>query len=378
MEAELIYQSDSSNKFWKIVVEGNKHTVTYGRVGTDGQSKTKEFADEAAALKDANKMKASKIKKGYKEAAAKAMVVRDAYTLAGKPIKDSASTMNPATAVKLVCEFDDDIKMVERLDRLSKFPNVAEMDTLVIGAWEDAGESGPVDKTLEKLIELKNSFSGLRHLFIGDMDSEECEMSWIQQTDYSNLYPHFPALETFGVRYGEGLKLGKINLPNLKNLIIETGGMDTEVLVDIANSDLPCLEHLELWLGTEDYGCTIEVEDIKRILNGDYPHLKFLGLKNYYKQSELAQNLKGTALLKKIETLDLSMGILKDDGAEALYNNEELLKLKHINCRHHFISPEWQMKLKEKFATQNINLNDAEEAEDFGDGDMYYFVEIGE
>ena len=377
MKAELIYQDDSSNKFWKIVVEGNKHTVTYGRVGTAGQSKTKEFADEAAALKDANKVKASKIKKGYKEAAAKAMVVRDAYTLAGKPIKDFGSTMNPTTAVKVVCEYDDEVKMVEKLNRLSKLPNIAEMDTLVIGAWSDAGEGGSVGETLTKLIELKSTFSGLKHLFIGDMDSEECEMSWIQQDNYKDFYQHFQGLETLGIRGGEGLKLGKINLPNLKNLIIETGGLNSDVLLDIANSDLPCLEHLELWLGTDDYGCTIDIEDLKRILNGDYPNLKYLGLKNYHQQNELAQNLKGTAVLKKIETLDLSMGTLTKVGAEALYNNEELLNLKHINCRYHYISHEWQKKLKEKFAAQNINLDDMEEADEDGE-DTYYYVEIGE
>ena len=377
MKAQLIYQDDSSNKFWNIVVEGNKHTVNYGRVGTAGQSKTKEFASEEAALKDANKVMASKMKKGYKAVAEKAMVVRDAYTFGGKPIKDLGSTMNPATAVKVVCEFDDEVKMVERLDRLAKLPNVGEMDTLVIGAWEDAGESGSVAKNLEKLIELKDSFSGLKHLFIGDMDSEDCEMSWIQQTDYSNFYQHFSALETLGIKGGENLKLGKINLPNLKNLIIETGGMRSEILFDIANSELTGLEHLELWLGIDDYGCTIEVEDLKRILNGDYPKLKYLGLKNYYKQDELAQNLKGTAVLKNIETLDLSMGILKDTGAEAMYNNEELLNLKYINCRHHYISEEWQAKLKAKFAAQNINLKEANKADVYGD-DVYYYVAIGE
>jgi len=398
MKAQLIFQKDNSHKFWNINVEGNTHTVHYGRVGTAGQSKTKEFTDEAAALKNANKLVASKLKKGYKEASTepsestptpilasspvppisvkKINVVRNRATFADKPIKELVGPLISNHAVKIVCEFGDEVKMVERLDRLSKLPNVAEMDTLVIGPWEDAGESGSVVSNVEKLIELKNAFSGLKHLFIGDMDSEDCEMSWIQQTDYSNFYQHFPALETFGIRGGEGLILGKINLPNLRHLVIETGGLRSDIIFDIAKSNLTNLEHLEIWLGTDEYGCTVDVEDLKRILNGDYPKLRYLGLKNFHQADELAQILKGTAALKKIEILDLSMGTLTDKGAEALLNTDELITLKHINCRFHFISDEWQAKLKNKYAAQNINLTDANRADEYGE--VYYYVQIGE
>ena len=202
-------------------------------------------------------------------------------------------------------------------------------------------------------------------------------MSWIQQADYSDFYQHFQALETFGVRFGEGLKLGNINLPYLKNLVVETGGMNSEVLTDVVNSELPYLEHLELWLGTDEYGCNIEAPHLRQLLDREFPRLKFLGLKNYHKQDELAQNLLGAKALKNVESLDLSMGTLTNVGAEALFNNNELLDLKHINCRWHYISNAWQMKLKEKFAAQNINLQDAEEADDY-DGKAYYYVEIGE
>jgi len=377
MKTELIYQDETSNKFWNIVIKGKQYTVTYGRVGTAGTSKTKEFADEAAALKDGAKLIAAKKKKGYSEAAEKAKVVRDDYTLAGKPIKDFGSTIDPATAVKLLSGYDDELKVVHKLDKLAKLPNVSEMDTLVIGAWQEAHEELEITAILEKLIEYKSVFSGLKHLFIGDMGSEECELSWINQADYSNFYQHFQALETFGLRGGENLKLGKINLPNLKNLIIETGGMDKKILQDVIASDLKNLEHLELWLGTDEYGCTIEVKDLKPILDGNYSNLKFLGLKNYYLQDELAKGFSGAAILKQIETLELSMGILKDEGAEALHANDDLLNLKHINCQFHYISEEWQKKLKTKFAAQNINLEEAEVAEEYDD-ETYYYVAIGE
>jgi len=354
----------------------NEHTVTYGKVGANGTSKTKVFADEAAALKDAQKQIRTKKGKGYKEATAKAHIIRDSYTLVGKPITAFGAKMNPATAVKVASGYDENVKVVNKLGKLAKQANIGELDTLVIGAWQDAHD--PVSTQIqEKLIELKDKFSGLKHLFIGDMDSEECEMSWIVQANYSNFYQHFPALETFGVRGGESLELGKIDLPNLKNLIIETGGLSDGVVSDIAASNLENLEHLELWLGTENYGCTIKIEDLMPLLNGKYPKLKYLGLKNYYQQDALAGALQGASILETIETLDLSMGTLTDKGAEALYNNDALLNLKHINCRHHYITDKWEQQLKEKFAAQNINLRDGEEADEYDD-EVYYYVEIGE
>jgi predicted DNA-binding WGR domain protein len=63
------YNDDKSNKFWEISISENSHTVCYGRVGTNGQQKTKEFDSEEEAQKDADKLIKSKVKKGYVEVA---------------------------------------------------------------------------------------------------------------------------------------------------------------------------------------------------------------------------------------------------------------------------------------------------------------------
>lgn len=55
------------SKFWEIRVEGSSHTVKFGKIGTDGQEKTKDFASDALAQKDADKLIAEKTKKGYEE-----------------------------------------------------------------------------------------------------------------------------------------------------------------------------------------------------------------------------------------------------------------------------------------------------------------------
>jgi predicted DNA-binding WGR domain protein len=58
---------DGSEKFWEIEVSGASHTVRYGKIGTAGQAKTKSFASEQDARRDADKLIAEKTKKGYAE-----------------------------------------------------------------------------------------------------------------------------------------------------------------------------------------------------------------------------------------------------------------------------------------------------------------------
>ena len=61
----LEYCDEQSEKFWQINIEGCSHTVTFGRIGTKGQSKTKTFASKEECEKDAAKLIQSKKAKGY-------------------------------------------------------------------------------------------------------------------------------------------------------------------------------------------------------------------------------------------------------------------------------------------------------------------------
>jgi DNA ligase-1 len=57
----------ASAKFWEVAREGLAVTVRYGRIGTEGQSKTKQLADEAAALRHVEDLIREKQGKGYLE-----------------------------------------------------------------------------------------------------------------------------------------------------------------------------------------------------------------------------------------------------------------------------------------------------------------------
>jgi len=61
----LEYRDEKSEKFWEASVEGKIMTRRWGKMGTDGQIHTKEFASTEAATNELEKMIASKKAKGY-------------------------------------------------------------------------------------------------------------------------------------------------------------------------------------------------------------------------------------------------------------------------------------------------------------------------
>lgn len=62
----------TSAKFWAAEVKDNKFVVVYGRLGTDGQRKEKDFPSADAAQREYDKKVAEKVREGYHEVAADA------------------------------------------------------------------------------------------------------------------------------------------------------------------------------------------------------------------------------------------------------------------------------------------------------------------
>jgi uncharacterized protein (TIGR02996 family) len=61
------YSDAKSHKFWAIDVSGDSLTVTYGKVGSRGQTREKTFANNEAARDETDKLMRQKLKKGYVE-----------------------------------------------------------------------------------------------------------------------------------------------------------------------------------------------------------------------------------------------------------------------------------------------------------------------
>ena len=88
---------DGASKFWEVGVEGSALTVRWGRIGTAGQSKRTELADEAAAEIEATKLIKQKTGKGYLEVGATEPSPTPAQ--AAPPAKPEKTPKTPATAL---------------------------------------------------------------------------------------------------------------------------------------------------------------------------------------------------------------------------------------------------------------------------------------
>src|SRR5512138_3774194 len=56
-----------SRKFWKVSRDADRVTVRFGRIGTEGQTKTKRHPDDGAAAAEMAKLIEEKLAKGYLE-----------------------------------------------------------------------------------------------------------------------------------------------------------------------------------------------------------------------------------------------------------------------------------------------------------------------
>jgi len=72
------FSDGKSHKFWKITLDGSSHTVHFGRVGTDGQTRTKSFASAAGAQASYDKLIKQKTGKGYALAGGAAKTAKSA------------------------------------------------------------------------------------------------------------------------------------------------------------------------------------------------------------------------------------------------------------------------------------------------------------
>ncbi|MEK4518188.1 STM4015 family protein [Paenibacillus sp. FSL H8-0122] len=272
------------------------------------------------------------------------------------------------TAVKLSIDYDafeEGKRMETEIEHLSGSPEAAGLTSLTIGDWGQAYENTS-EEAVQALVKHSASFPALRKLFIGDMSYEECEISWINQTDLSPLLSAYPELQSLTAQGGTDLRLSQLQHDKLEELIIITGGLSKAVLADIAASRLPNLRKLELYLGVDNYGFDGGLEDLLPLIEpGKFPKLTYLGLKNSEIQDEIAAALVDAPILDQLHTLDMSLGTLSDTGAEALLASERVKGLKLLNLSHHYMSDEMMLRLKNSGLP--VDVSDQQQADDDDD-----------
>ncbi|MEV7277521.1 STM4015 family protein [Streptomyces sp. NPDC093111] len=251
---------------------------------------------------------------------------------------------------------------------------------VVVGGWEEAYDTSSAG-IVTALMGANDRLTGLEALFLGDMTVEECEISWIVQSDVGPLLAAYPRLRELGVRGGNGLAFPPVRHTALRTLVLESGGLGADVVRGVAASELPALERLELWLGTEEYGADATPADLAPLLAGDrLPALRRLGLRNSHLQDEVAAAVAAAPVVARLEELDLSMGVLTDKGAEALLAGRSLTHLRRLGLAHHYLSAQTAERVTAALAPHGVtvDLDDAQVPEDDGDGEFYRYVAVAE
>ena len=257
-------------------------------------------------------------------------------------------------------------------------PDLPDLDELVIGCWGESYDNS-VQSLLDEFTAQAGKLQNIKSLFIGDMDYEECEVSWIEQGSYEQLLAALPGLERLMIKGSVGLSLGKIRHAALQEIEIICGGLPKNVLHELAESELPALTKLNLYLGVEDYGFDGDIEDVKVLLRSPLMRqLTYLGLGDSEIQDEVVAAVLAVLPLERLQVLDFSNGTLTDQGGQLLLDAQDKLKnLQKIDLTYHFLSDEMMERLKATGLP--FVLDDQQETEtDEDDGYIYRFPMLTE
>ncbi|MBT0772810.1 STM4015 family protein [Kineosporia sp. J2-2] len=302
-------------------------------------------------------------------------------SFAGLPVHsdDDEETPENALAVAWRISVDYDSPEVEfetQLDQVLEHTGPGGPVALVLGQWGEAYEN---KVPLNLLIDRAGRMGSLRALFVGDLISEDCEISWIVQGDYTPLLAAFPQLERLWIRGGNELEIQPLRHEALLELVVQAGGTPPAFVRAVGECDLPRLESLELWLGTEDYEGGATPEDLAPVLQGKvFPKLTRLGLRNAENADEIAAAVAAAPVVGRLSELDLSLGTLGDVGVRALSAGQSLAHLDVLDLHHHFAGPDVARHLVDALPGTRVDVSDVQTEDDEEDERYRRFISVSE
>jgi len=254
------------------------------------------------------------------------------------------------------------------------------LEEIVIGCWGDAWDAS-CQPIIDGIVENKDKFSHIKSLFFGFMDSEECEVSWIIQGDYSRLWEAMPQLERIVIKGSQELVLGDISHANLKHLEIICGGLPSSVIKAVEKAKLPALEELLLYIGIDNYDFDGNIDTIKELLSGsDFPGLRYLGILDSDIEDDIAEAVFNSKYISQITTVSLAGGTLTDKGGQIVLEGiKKYPNIKKADLHYHFMTDDMMDKLDELADELDIEIDVSEDQEpDEYDGEIYYYVMLSE
>ena len=148
----------------------------------------------------------------------------------------------------------------------------------------------------------------------------------------------------------------------------------------VAASELPALEYLDIWLGVQEYGGDATLADLAPILaGGRFPALRHLGLRNSEIQDEIAAAVAAAPVVAQLKSLDLSMGVLTDDGVAALLAGQPLTHLTWLDLHHNFVTEQVAERVRAALEPSGVEVDLSERGEEWeDDGVVQRFTAVAE
>jgi uncharacterized protein (TIGR02996 family) len=261
-------------------------------------------------------------------------------------------------------------KTAEVLDQVLRHPSGR---YIVEFSFQTNGD--PSEGNLQDIIDVlgKKAPPTTRKITFGDNVDQ---ISWHHTGNLGKLWKGVPNLKILEIESGE-FDVGAMDAPNLERAIFITGGLTKACGKNIATADMPKIKHLEIYYGDDNYGGDCSVKEVKPLLDRtDLEDLEYLGLKNSMFANDIAKAIGGAKILKGLKTLDLSLGAMTDEGAEALAAAKgSLAHLECLDLTRNFLTKKGIAAVKS--ICKKVVTEKQEEAD--GDGDeTYYYVSIAE
>lgn len=233
---------------------------------------------------------------------------------------------------------DDSVDVRGIVERVLAAPAVAALRELRIGVmrWEHVSEDVPA---ILEIVGRSDVAKQIRRMWIGPERGDEVDTGMYDPGELDGISRHFSGLESLTV-HGHGFTLGAMNLPELRELSIESCGLSRENLRSVIEGRWPGLERLSIWFGSANYGAQCGVRDLEALLDGEaFPNLSHLGLMNAEMADDLCEALPSSKILKRLASLDLSMGTMSERGARAIVDAKSAFShLATLNVDENFLA----------------------------------------
>lgn len=278
--------------------------------------------------------------------------------------------MNTKTYTLDYDDYEDGKGAKDLMEEIVADPELPQLSELVIGSWGNAWEEN-CQALIDGIVEHADQFAHIKKLFIGDMDFEDCEVSWIMQGDYSRLWAAVPGLRELTVKGSTDLILGDICHEGLESLTIICGGLPSDVIRSIQNAKLPKLKKLLLYIGIDNYGFDGNADTVRELLEkADFPELTYLGITDSEIQDELTEVVLQSKFMGQIDTLDLSMGSLTDKGGELLLEKiSEWPNIKKLDLHYNYLSEKMAAKLAK--LPIEVDVSEINKPYTYSDGEIW-------